>query len=80
LIPEEGCDSYFEYFKKEYLPKKINIRRENITIDKGTGSIVQSGNNKENTEEKEHSFFNDVYGDKICIDCPIVLDEGENNN
>ncbi len=79
-IPEEGCDSYFEYFKKEFLPYKIEIKRETVKIDKETGKIVQSNEKKENVEEREQSFFEDAYGDKICIDCPVILDEGEENN
>lgn len=79
-VPEEGCESYFEYFKKEYLPSLIGIERQIVKIDLDTGKIVRNNEKKENTEEREQSVFKDAYGDWICIDCPIVNQEGEENN
>jgi len=72
-IPTEGCESHFEYFKKEYVPTAvIGIGRSTVLIDKDTGRIVKPSDNKPNTEMQEHSLFPDVSGELVCIDCPII--------
>jgi hypothetical protein len=82
-IPEEGCESHFEYFKKEFLPAKQGNIRKNVLINKDTGMIVQEGEDLPNVEWQEHSVITDITGVNICLDCPVnqVMDEnGEMKN
>jgi penicillin-binding protein 1C len=74
-VPAEGCfggENHFEYFKKEYLPKKVEVTRSSVLIDKDTGRIVKPTDNKPNTEMQEHSVFKDAYGEIVCLDCPVI--------
>lgn len=68
-VPPEGCDSHFEYFKKEYLPQQIPLRA-NVVINKDTGRIVVPGENAPNAEWQNHLVVKDVSGVNICLDCP----------
>lgn len=76
-IPEEGCESHFEYFKKEFLPAKQGSVRRNVLINKDTGRIVQEGEDIPNAEWQEHSIVVDITGVNVCLDCPVnqVIDE-----
>ena len=79
-IPEEGCESHFEYFKKEYLPTRQGSLRQNILINKDTNQPVSDGQNIPNAEWQEHTVIKDITGINICLDCPIVEttdDKGE---
>lgn len=72
LPPEGGCDSHFEYFKKEYVPNNRTGLRQNVLIDKDTGRIVQEGEDIPNAEWQEHTLVKDVTGAMVCLDCPLV--------
>jgi len=71
-IPPEGCESHFEYFKKEYLPGIITVSRQQVLIDKDTGRITKPEDKKPNTEMQEHSVFPDISGELVCLDCLII--------
>ncbi|HPD44825.1 MAG TPA: hypothetical protein PK131_01445 [Candidatus Woesebacteria bacterium] len=71
-IPPEGCESHFEYFKKEFLPPIIKPSRQNVLIDKDSGRIVKPEDHKPNTQTEEHLVFPDATGELICLDCLIV--------
>jgi len=76
-VPESGCESHYEYFKKEFLPAASYALRQNILINKDTGKIVTEGENIPNAEWQEHSVVMDVTGTTICLDCPVI--EGAEN-
>ncbi|MEI8067561.1 MAG: transglycosylase domain-containing protein [Candidatus Shapirobacteria bacterium] len=70
-VPEGGCASHFEYFKKEFLPQKNVALKSNVLINKDTGQIVGTGDtNATNVEWQEHSVVKDVVGVNVCLDCP----------
>ena len=71
-IPEEGCESHYEYFKKEFIPAKQVPIRQNVVINKDTGQIVVDNEEAPNAEWQEHLVVQDVSGVKICLDCPLV--------
>ncbi len=71
-IPPEGCESHFEYFKKEYLPGVIGVSRQQVLVDKDTGRITTPEAKKPNTEMQEHSVFVDISGETVCLDCLII--------
>lgn len=77
-IPEEGCESHFEYFKKEYLPGKQTVLRQNVLINKDTGQIVGEKDTATNTEMQEHTIIKDITGANICLDCPQIETIDEN--
>ncbi len=68
-VPTEGCESHYEYFKKEYLPQKQSLVRQNVLINKDTGKIVVEGEAL-NVEWQEHTVVTDMVGAKVCLDCP----------
>ncbi|MAF25398.1 penicillin-binding protein [bacterium] len=70
LIPEEGCDSHFEFFKKEYAPNERVDLRQNILIDKDTNRPVKNGEEKTNVEWQEHQVVRGISGELVCLDCP----------
>lgn len=72
LIPEGGCDSHYEYFKKEFLPNKVVSLRSNILIDKTTGKVIKEGDNNPNAEWQDHASLIDAFGQIVCLDCPEV--------
>jgi len=74
-VPAEGCfggENHFEYFKSEFLPKKVEVTRAQVLLDKDTGKIVKPEDNKPNTEMQEHSIMKDAYGETVCLDCPVI--------
>ncbi len=71
-VPDEGCESHYEYFKKEFLPAKQGGLRENVLINKDTGRVVVKGEEAPNAEWQEHTVVTDVTGVKICLDCPSI--------
>ncbi len=80
VIPEGGCDSHYEYFNKNFLPKKSTIRT-NVLINKDTGRIVVDGEVAPNAEWQDHTVVTDIAGVKICLDCPLVgVGVGDTNN
>jgi len=74
LPPDEGCDSYYEYFKKEFLPDKKVPLRNTILIDKTTGQPIKKGENNPNAQWQEHAAVGDVTGEWVCLDCPQIND------
>lgn len=76
LVPDEGCDSHNEYFKKEYLPTAKVSLRQNLLIDKDTGMAVKEGEQKTNVEWQEHTAIKDASGVWKCLDCPINMSVG----
>ncbi|MBU1129754.1 transglycosylase domain-containing protein, partial [Patescibacteria group bacterium] len=50
LVPEEGCDSRYEYFKQEFLPKKSMAIKRTVVVNKDTGQIVKEGEDIPNAE------------------------------
>jgi len=70
-IPDGGCESHYEYFKKEFIPAKQSILRQNVLINKDTGRIVVEGEVAPNAEWQEHTIINDGVGATICLDCPV---------
>lgn len=76
LIPEEGCEAHYEYFKKEFIPNKKIVLKNNILIDKTTNKIVKEGENNPNAEWQERISIQDVSGEWVCLDCP----KDETNN
>jgi hypothetical protein len=73
LVPESGCDSHYEYFKKEFVPNKYAPLRNNILIDKTNGKVVLEGENNPNAEWQDHASLIDASGSWVCLDCPISL-------
>ncbi len=70
-IPDGGCESHYEYFKKEFIPAKQSILRQNVLINKDTGRIAVEGELAPNAEWQEHTIINDGVGATICLDCPV---------
>jgi 1A family penicillin-binding protein len=78
LPPEGGCDSHFEYFKKEFVPQKAIPLRNNVLVDKDTNRIVGEGETKPNVEWQEHMAVKDATGVWVCLDCQPI-DIGTSN-
>jgi len=78
-VPDGGCESHYEYFKKEYIPPKQETLRKNVVINKDTGRIVVDNEVAPNAEWQEHTIIEDITGVKICLDCPPVQNEDPND-
>lgn len=76
LVPEGGCDSHYEYFKKEFVPSKRIALRNNVLIDRDTNRVVGEGETKTNVEWQEHTSVRDATGVWVCLDCPSPNDVG----
>lgn len=72
LPPEGGCESHYEYFKKEYAPNTTVSLRNNILIDKTTGKVIKEGEDNPNAEWQDHASLIDASGAWVCLDCPQV--------
>jgi penicillin-binding protein 1C len=70
-VPEEGCESHFEYFKKDFLPQKT-VFKQSVLINKDTGLIVKEGEDIPNAEWQEHTIVKDIVGTVMCLDCTPV--------
>jgi membrane carboxypeptidase/penicillin-binding protein PbpC len=70
LPPDGGCDSHYEYFKKEFVPTDKIPLRMNLLINKDTGRPVGNGSSATNTEWQDHQAIKDVTGETVCLDCP----------
>jgi penicillin-binding protein 1C len=77
-VPNEGCESHYEYFKKEHLPVTQSLQRENVLINKDTGKIVVDNEEALNNEWQEHMVITDIVGAKVCLDCPPPEKQDEN--
>lgn len=74
-VPDGGCESHYEYFKKEFLPPKQGSLRKNVVVNKDTGRIVVDNEVAPNAEWQEHTVVEDITGVKICLDCPLVQND-----
>ena len=70
LPPDGGCDSHYEYFKKEFAPTKKVSLSNNVLINKDTNRIVSAGDSAPNTEYQAHNAVQDATGVWYCLDCP----------
>ncbi len=75
LVPEEGCESHYEYFNKEFTPKEKVGTKMNLLIDKDSGRAVGEGETKTNVEWQEHMAIKDALGIIVCLDCPVNTEE-----
>ena len=79
LPPDEGCDSHFEYFKKDFTPNQKVSYKQNVLINKDTGRIVLEGEDIPNAEWQEHTVITDAAGVKVCLDCPLPTKKIKNH-
>ena len=70
LIPDGGCDSHYEYFKKEFAPTEKISLSNNVLINKDTNLIVNDGETAPNSEWQVHQTVKDISGAWVCLDCP----------
>lgn len=70
LAPKEGegtnCQSRFEYFIKGTDPKGIEVKKEQVLINKDNGKIAQDGDT--NVEMQEKTVVKDKWS-TYCLDC-----------
>lgn len=76
LIPDGGCESHNELFKKEFVPTVVAPLQNNILIDKTTNKVVREGDNNPNAEWQNRPSVLDITGQWVCLDCP----KDESNN
>ncbi len=71
LLPQEGqsCETKGEYFIRNKIPKKIDLGKQKVFIDKGTNDLASAGQT-DNVEEREEYIVQDPLGDKYCLSCP----------
>ena len=79
LVPDDGCDSHNEFFKKEFAPTNRESLHQNILIDKDTNRAVNVGESVPNSEMQNHEAVQDAAGVWRCLDCPLQLDAGTTN-
>ncbi|MFZ2152684.1 MAG: PBP1A family penicillin-binding protein [Microgenomates group bacterium] len=79
LPPDGGCDSHYEYFKKEFMPTERLSIRNNILIDKDTNRTLKEGDTSPNIEWQDHLSVKDATGVWVCLDCPVNLEQGTTN-
>ncbi|RLC34177.1 penicillin-binding protein [Candidatus Shapirobacteria bacterium] len=72
LIPEAGCDSRYEYFSSKFVPTKVVDLHQNVLINRDNQQLVKKGEDIPNAEWQARMVIKDVYGDVICLDCPVV--------
>lgn len=75
LVPDEGCDSHYEYFNKKFVPDRKAALKRSVLIDKDTSQIVTEGEEKPNVKWQEHMVVTDVTGETVCLDCIAVSEE-----
>lgn len=75
LIPDEGCDSHYEYFLQGSVPKDRVSLTKNLLINKDTNTVVGEGETPPNVEWQIHPAVEDVSGQWKCLDCGQI-----NNN
>lgn len=78
-VPNEGCESHYEYFKKEFVPPRQTAVRQNVLLNKDTGRIVVDNEVAPNAEWQEHLVVKDISGVNICLDCPPAEQTDPNN-
>ena len=72
LVPDDGCDAHYEYFKPEYTPNTKVSLRKTLLMDKDSGLPVQPGETKTNVEYQDHSAVTDATQTIVCLDCPAT--------
>lgn len=65
----EYCPTRREYFLKDAPPKKVNLTRQKVFIDKGTNDLAKPGQT-DNVEEREETVLIDPMGNRYCVSCP----------
>lgn len=68
--PDKGCATRYEYFRRDALPRRQEVIRKSVAIDKATGDLAKP-NQTENIEMQDH----DVVTDGIstwCLDCARI--------
>lgn len=71
LVPDDGCESHFEYFKNQFKPTDKVSTHLNLLIDKDTGLPVSPEDGRPNTEWQGHTGVRDASGVWVCLDCPL---------
>lgn len=72
-IPDEGCQSRYEYFIEGAIPREKEILKQTVLIDKTTNWPVQEGlpaTDPNNVEYQEHQIITDPLNTVLCLDCP----------
>jgi len=68
-----GCQTRFEYFLKETVPKNLEMEfRQDIPIDKTNGQMAGPQTAPEFIEIQNRPVFIDPLGVIYCLDCPIA--------
>ncbi len=65
---DKGCETRYEYFIKETVPKETEVLKQGVMIDKGTGRLAPP-NQTDNVEPQEKSILSDGMS-RYCLDCP----------
>ncbi len=65
---DRGCGLRYEYFRKDTLPKDIEILKQTIAIDKSTNKMA-APSQTDNIEMQEKQVVTDMFG-SYCLDCP----------
>ena len=77
LVPDEGCESHYEYFKQGYTPSDKVSLTQNVLVNKDTNTIIGEGTTATNVEWQSHQAVMDVTGKWVCLDCgPVNNGEG----
>lgn len=72
LVPDEGCDSHYEYFIKDSVPtNKVSVSK-NLLINKDNNTVVGEGETPTNVEWQTHPAVEDVSGAWWCLDCGVT--------
>ena len=71
LLPPDtgGCETKYEYFLRDSIPKRRDPGKQAVWIDKGTNDLPSEGQT-ENLESREEYVIEDATGDKYCVSCP----------
>lgn len=74
LIPDEGCDSHYEYFKSEFQPSQKISLTNSLLIDKDTQQPIDPSDQSQhpNSEWQTHPSVQDISGVWRCLDCPQI--------
>lgn len=66
----DRCPTRFEYFIKGTEPKAVDMGRQGVFVDKGTGDLPKDKTQTDNLELKNEIIITDATGDRYCISCP----------
>ncbi len=77
LVPDEGCESHYEYFKQGFTPNEKVSLTQNVLINKDTNTVLDKGSTATNVEWQSHQAIVDITGKWVCLDCgPVNNGEG----